>query len=135
MEVYTIQMARWRSLKETDITLIDTTVKSGYRFLAPTWDMVQGIKRGTLPEEDYTVQYLAGLDRSVLKAPDLWADLLTFPKIALACYCSSHTFCHRHILAKYLKDYAESCNVTIKLGGELFSPVKLLKKELTLTKE
>lgn len=118
MEIYTIQMARWRTLKEFDIKLVDATAKSGHRFLAPTWSMVMGIKRNEITEEDYTTMYLEAMKLSMSKEPELWDELLTFPKIALACYCSADSFCHRFLLKDILSDYAKVKDIEVQLMGE-----------------
>lgn len=104
MEIYTYQLARWRAVKALDsgIVLIDTTVKSGYSQVAPTWEMVLGSKDGSVSEESYTRQYYAILDYSRRVNPNFWGSLLRLEKVALGCYCASDKFCHRHLLAAYL---------------------------------
>lgn len=104
MELYTYQIAQWRVVKAlgSDIVIIDTTVKSGYSQLAPTWDMVTGIKQGRITEEKYTRLYYRILDYSRRVNPNFWDSLLRIEKVAIGCYCSRGKFCHRHLLAEYL---------------------------------
>lgn len=123
LELYTVQIARWRLAKEKGISLIDTTVKSshksGYGFLAPSWDIVMGIKRGEISESEYTTAYLGMLEVSQVQHPEKWETLLTLPNIAFACFCSSNVFCHRHLLYNYFQDYAKKHGVELKLCGEI----------------
>lgn len=104
MELYTYQIAHWRVVKALgdDITILDTTVKSGYSQLAPTWDMVMAIKQGRISEEKYTRLYHRILDYSRRVNPGFWAALLRLEKVAIGCYCPGGKFCHRHLLAAYL---------------------------------
>ena len=104
MDVYTYQIAKWRVVKALDsgILLLDTTVKSGYAQVAPTWEMVLGSKDGTVSEENYTRQYYDILDYSRRVNPNFWASLLRLEKVALGCYCARGKFCHRHLLVEYL---------------------------------
>ena len=55
IELYTVQLARWRLAQSKNIVVVDTTVKSapksGYGFLAPSWDIVMGVKSGEITEE------------------------------------------------------------------------------------
>lgn len=123
IDLYTVQIARWRLAKEKGVTLVDTTVKSapksGYGFLAPSWDIVMGIKRGEISEDEYTDAYLTMLDESQARYPDQWEALLTLPTIAFACFCSSGQFCHRHLLYNYFHAYAKVRGVALRLCGEI----------------
>lgn len=119
MKIYTIQMAQWRLAKKLGIRLLDTTVKTGCSEVAPSWDMVAGIKDATMDIETYTTRYHAVIDRSQILYPTFWQDLLTNESIALACYCSKGVFCHRHLLAKRLVSFAESHGVSCESVGEL----------------
>ena len=103
MIVYTYQLAHWRRLAKTGVPLVDTTVKTGEQRLAPSWDMVLGIKRGTVSEEEYTRLYYARLDHWWFQDPLFWDELLTHPVLAFGCYCRAGTFCHRHLLVEFLK--------------------------------
>jgi uncharacterized protein YeaO (DUF488 family) len=121
MKIYTIQLAQWRLAKKLGIRLLDTTVKSGCFEVAPSWDMVSGSKNGTLSPEAYTTLYDRVIERSQVKYPEFWAALLDHSEIALACYCRPGVFCHRHLLAKHLRKYAESNGVSCEPAGELIA--------------
>lgn len=118
VEIWTIQIAQWRTLEGTGIELIDTTVKSGLPAFAPTWDMVLGHKDGSMSNERYTELYQGLMRSSWRDQQQAWLDLLAKPKIALACYCRPGNFCHRHILASYLLAAGQSLGQTVVLRGE-----------------
>lgn len=118
VEIWTIQMAQWRTLEGTGIVLIDTTVKSGLKAFAPAWDMVLGHKDGSMSNERYTELYQGLMRSSWREQPQAWLDLLAKPKIALACYCRPGNFCHRHILASYLLAAGQAMGKTVVLRGE-----------------
>lgn len=103
MKVYTYQIGKWRQLRGLGIPLMDTTVKSGDKRLAPTWAMVLGIKRGILSKADYAAQYRELLEASYQAHPKFWQILLASDSIAFGCYCKPGQFCHRYLLVKFLK--------------------------------
>lgn len=119
MELYTIQLAKWRRAKELGIPLIDTTVKSGEEAFSPTWDMVSGHKQGTLTDEEYTALYKELMLKSIKRSPARWAELMKMDKVAIACYCGKGKFCHRHLLAEILEKLCRHNLITFVHLGEL----------------
>lgn len=115
MEVFTFQLAKWRQVKLRGIPYVDTTVKSGHIQLAPSWDIVQGIKTNTITEEEYTTRYNAMLDHWWYRDPEYFDDLLSLPQVAFGCYCKQDVFCHRHLIVSYLQRHCDN----ITYGGEL----------------
>lgn len=103
MHLYTYQIGKWRQLQPLGVPLLDTTVKSGVPWLAPTWDMVMGVKKGRLSEQAYTEAYNEILDYTFFHSPHLWDDLFRHSHLAVGCYCQAHTFCHRYLLAEFLQ--------------------------------
>jgi hypothetical protein len=69
--------------------------------LAPASELLTAWKAGKLTEDAYTVHYLAMLD---LIGAEAIAKSLPDCSLLL-CYEKSGSFCHRHILADYLKGY------------------------------
>lgn len=115
MEVYTYQIAKWRLVKKMDgVKAIDTTIKTGFKQLAPTWTMVLGIKDKSLSSEKYTQMYHDMLECSRKAHPAFWEALFRQEKIALGCYCKPDTFCHRYLLVAYLEAHANA-----KYKGEI----------------
>jgi uncharacterized protein YeaO (DUF488 family) len=119
LTIYTIQIAKWRLAKSKGIRVTDTTVKSGLKFLAPSWEMVLAHKNGDVSCEEYTKLYDECIARSQIKYPELWEDLLKQETLCLACYCRAGFFCHRLLLAKHLQAYAAKHEVPCVLAGEL----------------
>lgn len=119
MELWTIQMSRWRLAKERGIDFIDTTVKGGSQAFGPSWDMVLGHKAGTLSDEQYTEQYVQRMRASVREHGAAWNELGQHDKIALACFCRTGAFCHRHLLAGMVTKYLTSKGITVQFHGEL----------------
>lgn len=119
MRLYTIQMARWRSAAMFGIQVLDTTVKSGDKVFAPTWDMVNDVKSGTISEGAYTELYLRMMRNSYRHNKKRWLEVLNMEAVALACYCPSGCFCHRHLLADMLCKCAAKHNIPLDFRGEL----------------
>lgn len=88
---------------------LDITVKSSTGFgrnFAPTWDMVMGTKKGTMSVETYIQKYFD----IIWSRPDEMARLALMAKVqdvTLVCFCGVGQFCHRILLAKYLRDIYE----------------------------
>jgi uncharacterized protein YeaO (DUF488 family) len=74
-----------------------------YRILAPSWELLGEWNQGRLTEEQYVQRFqqevLAPLDASVI-VKDL---LLGHTDCVLLCYEGPGKFCHRHIVARWLK--------------------------------
>lgn len=118
--VHTVQVAKWRKVQEmADVTFIDSTVKSGMRFLAPNWEIVTKVKSGEITEEEYTEVYLRMMEQSIERYPLMWEELLLLGKIAVACYCSAGKFCHRHLLVNVLEGHCKRRGYEFKRLGEI----------------
>lgn len=119
MELYTIQIAQWRLAKKLGIHFLDTTIKTGEEWLAPTWEMVSDIKAGKVSEEAYRAMYVDRMVKSYYAHPDLWASLIRMDKVAIGCYCAPGKFCHRHILKELLQGLCQKQKVPFVYSGEL----------------
>ncbi len=102
---------------------LDITVKSGQglgRLLAPTWDMVMGIKRGTLSQADYTESYLHLLRTRYRDDKAGFIQLLTPAngELNIACYCGPYSFCHRYIAVEVLQKIGQAHGISVEYGGE-----------------
>ena len=71
-----------------------------YLPVAPAWDLVKGIKNGTITREQYTEAYRYHLDS--LGEQKVLAGLQDGD--VLLCYERPGDFCHRHILAEWLNE-------------------------------
>lgn len=119
MNIYTVQIAKWRKAKELSIPLLDTTVKSGVSAFSPSWDIVLGHKSRTLSEEAYRESYVGLLRESWVTQRGEWEKLLSMETVALGCYCKAGTFCHRHILKEAVIKLLEQRGLPYTDHGEL----------------
>jgi hypothetical protein len=102
---------------------LDITVKSGQglgKLLAPTWDMVMGIKKATLSEEAYTGLYLELLRSRYRSNKNGFLQLLEPEggELVLACFCRPHTFCHRYIAVDVLQKIGQAHGINVEYAGE-----------------
>jgi uncharacterized protein YeaO (DUF488 family) len=76
------------------------------RCLVPGWELVNGIKAGSITQEEYTERYkekLASLSKDVI-----WEQLKSISEtngcrdLVLLCYEKVGDFCHRHLVADWL---------------------------------
>jgi hypothetical protein len=116
--IYTAQM------RIDDHNAIDITVKSANtplgRALAPTWEMVNGLREGRITDEEYTEKYLALLRQRYAQDNNLFHELLRDnTRIVLKCYCPPDTFCHRLIAKDVLIKIAEHIGIQATFGGEI----------------
>lgn len=98
---------------------LDITIKSGSgigKIFAPTWEMVMGVKNGTMSNEEYTAKYYWLLaDRWNTHSKEILEfveTVKTFP-VTIVCYCKKGDFCHRHLLVAWLVH-----NFEVQYGGE-----------------
>lgn len=119
MELWTVQLGRWRLCKARSIDLVDTTVKTGNPLFAPTWDMVWGHKNQTLTDEDYEARYRALMAASIQRNAAVWLKLCHMERVAIACYCGAGRFCHRRLLVDILKDLCTEHGISFTYHGEL----------------
>tara|TARA_B100000700_G_scaffold155074_1_gene172233 strand:+ start:21154 stop:21534 length:381 start_codon:yes stop_codon:yes gene_type:complete len=124
IELYTVQISNVNNIDDETIEVLDTTVKSGYGMLAPTWNMVWDFKSGELSWRDYTRRYLEMMRESLSANRPLWSKLFSNNtsgnrKIALACYCKPNACCHRYLLRDFIIDWKSSEGEEILDMGEL----------------
>ena len=94
---------------------IDITVKGKHpdwrTFALHTWDMVMGIKKGTMSESEYIRFYLDIL----YKVPaGVWDKLLQHEEVVFVCFCNKDSFCHRNILTQVI---LKTLNGRVNYGG------------------
>lgn len=95
--------------------------------LAPTWELIMSHKRGLIDERGYTEQYLDLLCKKRDLNPSEVVEVLGDGAIML-CYEKAGDFCHRHIVAGWLK----SCTGVeiVEIGRDRPSPPAVLVDEL-----
>lgn len=120
MELFTVQVGKWRQARNRGIALVDTTVKSGNSIFSPTWDMVLGHKSGSVSDEEYTRLYRERMSTSWKAHKPEWQAFLRMTEpVAIACYCKAGHFCHRYLLRDLLKELCERQNIPFLYYGEL----------------
>jgi hypothetical protein len=106
---------------------LDITVKGNCpagKLYAPTWDMVNGIKQGTMTKEEYEGAYYNLLITRWKSHGEEMSQLVKIVQgdpmnnvpprdLTLVCFCPANTFCHRHLLVKFLQH-----NWGVEYGGE-----------------
>ncbi|QVW28643.1 hypothetical protein pEaSNUABM8_00146 [Erwinia phage pEa_SNUABM_8] len=117
-------MAKWRKVWEFQppVRLIDITVKTGNKLLAPTWDFLMEYKNSNKDAEAeavYTRKYRAKIKQLYRTEPDVLLELLYAGRIALMCFCPAGKFCHRHLLVQTFQALGERYGVEIVLMGEI----------------
>jgi uncharacterized protein YeaO (DUF488 family) len=105
---------------------LDVTVKSGKgcgKVLAPTWELVGGLKHWrrypSISSEEYVARYYELLRKRYRTNPQPFLDILAQEQRVLVCYCQSDTFCHRHVAVDILEKIALAHHVPFVRGGEL----------------
>jgi hypothetical protein len=110
-KLHTIYTAHYR-YSGTDRT--DITVKgqdSMGKFFAPSWDMVMGVKKGTISEQEYIYKYINIIRNAPVEA---WLWLFSMDERTFVCFCPEQAFCHRNILANYM---LSTLNGRLRYGG------------------
>ena len=98
---------------------LDITVKGNCpagKLYAPTWNMVMDWKNKRLTDDEYTGMYYDLLiKRWKTNGEEMMrlVDMVRDRDITLVCFCPKDTFCHRHLLAKFLQH-----NYAVEYGGE-----------------
>ena len=73
------------------------------KIFAPPWDLVKQFKDNQIDEKEYTNIFHNLMVKSYETNPLLWKEVLAKPICTLVCYCSYMSFCHRFLVAEYLK--------------------------------
>lgn len=125
MELWTLQLSRWRWIHGTDIEPIDTTVKNVPNgIFSPTWDIVRGVKQGQITEAEYTRVYKELIRERWQTRRSEFQTFLDKPKVAVMCFCPAGCFCHRLILVDLIKGLHRYLNKPFIYQGEILTEVK-----------
>lgn len=119
MKLWTVQMSQWRVARDREIPFLDTTVKSGDRVFAPSWDIVTKVKAHEITPEQYTEQYTRMMRNSYVQNHARWMEVCQMERVAISCYCPEGVFCHRHVLADMFAQVCRKHKIEFKLEGEL----------------
>lgn len=119
MILRTMQLAKWRKLDGTKTKLVDVTIKSGEKILAPSWDLLGRYKAGETSEEEYIKEYFSLMRERYVNNLDWFIKFCMQDDIAIACYCNSDSFCHRFLLVEILEAICKKHNIPFVYLGEL----------------
>lgn len=119
MQLWTIQLARHRLLKGTDIELVNITLASGMAVFAPTPELLGNYKRGRVDDDGYRrVFRRLCWERMSTHAAD-WDALVDMDKVAIACYCPADKFCHRYEMIAPLEWRCQQRGIPFEYCGEI----------------
>lgn len=107
IEVWTIQLGKWRLAKQREIALLNITAGSGVQAFAPDFELVKRFKRHEMSEDDYTDEYVRRMAQSRKLFPKIWEQLNDKDQVALACYCRAGDYCHRRLFVPLMKSYLQ----------------------------
>ncbi|AFI55368.1 hypothetical protein TSMG0085 [Halocynthia phage JM-2012] len=115
MRLYTCQIAKWRKAEN----FLDTTVKSGDKLFAPTWNLLGLYRTGQINDEEYKTQFIELMRTSFTNNKDHWLKILNQEVLTIGCYCTPGKFCHRLILVELFKSVCLKYNINFEYLGEL----------------
>ena len=100
----TSYFAKYKGDKGVSIAIITPRWASKHRRyppLMPTRELVNAYKKGLITPQEYETQYMAILTERGITPRQVLADL--GDDAVLLCYEKKGLFCHRHIVAKWLR--------------------------------
>jgi uncharacterized protein YeaO (DUF488 family) len=120
IKLWTVQLAKWRLVRELGIHLLDITAKSGNPAFAPNYGDLRARKYGGMEWEEYERRYRLHMRETQRDQPDEWLKLTELPEnVALACYCPAGAKCHRFLFREILTEYLGRHNVEAVDGHEI----------------
>ncbi len=91
---------------------IDITVKNNKNHvLAPTWDLVMGLKNQKISWIQYEEGYMRLLNERLKTRRPEFVQLIEKSKkqdIVLICFCTDERYCHRRLAKEFLDRLAEA---------------------------
>lgn len=112
-------MGKYRLLKDTGIELIDITTKSKIQAFVPDYNDVLAYKKGHINENIFKILYRFKMRESYSLLYPEWLKLTEKPRIALACYCKAHGFCHRYLFKDMFIKHLIKLNLNYIDKGEI----------------
>jgi uncharacterized protein YeaO (DUF488 family) len=132
IEIWTVQLSKWRLVRELGIHLLDITAKSGNPAFAPLYEDVMSYKHGKMNWDEYEAIYQHRMMQSKRENHEEWEKLKELPqKIAYACYCRpNERNCHRHVFKFIAADYLKDAQFEVIQRGELTGYLPSLQPEV-----
>lgn len=119
MQLYTLQLSRWREAKKRKIPYLNITVRNGHIAFAPSWHLVACFKAGSIDEAEYTKRYKLLMQEHQVRYQEAWEKLLSYDTVAVSCFCATGTFCHRLILKDILETLCLERGLPFSYMGEI----------------
>lgn len=119
MEVWTIQLGKWRIAQAQGLQVLNITRGSGIDAFAPDVDKLKAYRLGLMTPVEYRVHYVARMRRTFVQQRPEWDKLKQLQRVAVACYCPAGKFCHRHIFTELLQAFMQREGIPFELKGEL----------------
>jgi uncharacterized protein YeaO (DUF488 family) len=137
VDLYTVQISRWRLVRELGIHLLDVTAKSGIAAFAPLYEDVMSFKRGKMNWDEYKAIYEHRMVQSKRENKEEWEKLKALgDKVAIACYCGAdEVHCHRHIFRHIYSDYLKDAQFEVTYHGEIRTYLPVAAHEVPDKKE
>lgn len=115
--IYTAQM------RDDSPDTVDTTIKSASepigKLLAPTWELLNPYKAGSIDDTQYEQRYRTLIASRLQTQQHIVEDYIrTHESITLKCYCAAGDFCHRHIALEFIEQVARGMGYEVIRGGE-----------------
>ena len=118
MKLWTGQMSKFRKCIELEIPYLDTTVKTGNKAFAPSWDFLMKYKEDK-DEQAYIDKFIPKMRQSYLDNRGDWDWLLSQAEVCILCYCSKDKFCHRKLLVDIIEKVCKHRGIVFEYKGEL----------------
>ena len=131
IKLHTVQLAKWRLVRELGIHLLDITAKSGNPAFAPNYGDLRSYKHQGMAWDEYERRYRLHMRETQRDQPEEWLKLTELPEnVALACYCPAGAKCHRFLFREILTEYLGRHNVEAVDGREITGYVDNNNSEL-----
>lgn len=119
MEVWTIQLGKWRTAEAQGLEVLNITRGSGIDAFAPELDKLKAHRLGLMSSAEYKAHYVTRMRQTFVQQRSEWNKLKTLQRVAVACYCPAGKFCHRHIFTELLQAFMQREGIPVELKGEL----------------
>lgn len=119
MQLWTIQLAKWRLLQHSDVELIDVTLATGLKWMAPSPLLLASYKGKRCTDAEYEVEFLRLCRERYREKPRPWQRIAQKHRVAFACYCPKDCFCHRLQLIPVYDGICQRMGIEFEYCGEI----------------
>lgn len=124
-EKWQIGTSRINYRKKQNQQVLNITIGSGYgagKLYAPTWEMVNASKEGSISWNEYKRQYVGLMKQRYFTNKRLFLSIFNSKEIILCCYCKdthlTTRHCHRYILVDIFSMLARLKGIEFEYTGE-----------------